>query len=76
MQGFNKHFMTKVYNKLPVKEWERDQPLIRVFLEKIQKRYYEIINSGELDEILRKGAEEVNTLARDKFDKMKKCGKL
>lgn len=43
------------------------------FLEKVQKRYHEILNSGELDDILRRGAEEVNTLALEKFNKMKKC---
>ena len=43
------------------------------FLENIQARYHELINSGELDEILERGAKEVNALAKDKFTEMKKC---
>ena len=42
------------------------------FLEKIQKRYHELVDSKELDEILKKGASEVRELAKDKFLKMKK----
>ena len=43
------------------------------FLENIHTRYHELINSGELDEILERGAKEVNALAKDKFTEMKKC---
>jgi len=42
------------------------------FLEKIQKRYNELINSEELTEILNSGAEEVKEIAKNKFDLMKK----
>ena len=42
------------------------------FLERVQKRYNELVNSQELDEILRNGADEVRKLARDKFELMKK----
>ena len=42
------------------------------FLEKIQNKYYEIINSGELDKILDDGAEEVRRISKDKFEDMKK----
>ena len=42
------------------------------FLEKIQKRYNELINSQELDDILKNGADEVRSLAKDKFELMKK----
>ena len=41
------------------------------FLTKIQKRYNEIINSGDVDVILENGAKHVNELARNKFIKMK-----
>ncbi len=42
------------------------------FLEKIQKRYHELVNSSELDEILSRGALEVRGLAKEKFLKMKR----
>lgn len=42
------------------------------FLEKIQKRYTEIINSNELDEILKSGAKEVRELAKNKYEVMRK----
>ena len=42
------------------------------FLEKIQKRYQELVNSSELDLILSRGADEVRELAKDKFLKMKR----
>ena len=42
------------------------------FLEKIQNRYHEIINSGELDKILDNGANLVKKIACDKFEIMKK----
>ena len=42
------------------------------FLEKIQKRYYELVDSKELDEILQSGASIVRGLAKDKFLLMKK----
>ena len=42
------------------------------FLEKIQKRYNELVNSDELDKILANGAKEVNDIAKVKFEKMKK----
>ena len=42
------------------------------FLEKIQERYRELVLSEELDEILKSGANEVRSLAKDKFLKMKK----
>ena len=42
------------------------------FLEKIQKRYRELVDSKELDEILKNGASEVRELAKNKFLKMKK----
>ena len=41
------------------------------FLEKIQKRYYEIVGGQELDEILKNGANIVKELARQKFELMK-----
>lgn len=42
------------------------------FLTKIQKRYNELVDSKELDEILKKGANEVRGLAKNKFEVMKK----
>ena len=42
------------------------------FLEKIQKRYNELLNSSELDEILTKGANEVKELAKNKYEIMRK----
>ena len=42
------------------------------FLEKVQKRYHELINSGELDEILDRGAREVRELAKNKYEDMRK----
>ena len=42
------------------------------FLEKVQKRYHELVDSKELDEILKSGADTVRELAKDKFIKMKK----
>ena len=42
------------------------------FLEKIQKRYKELVDSHELDEILKDGANEVRNLAKNKFELMKK----
>ena len=42
------------------------------FLEKIQKRYHELVDSDELDNILENGAKEVRELAKVKFMKMKK----
>ena len=41
-------------------------------LEKIQKRYNELLNSEEIDKILKDGATHVNALAKNKFDTMKK----
>lgn len=46
--------------------------VVCAFLEKIQKRYNEIVNSNELDEILRNGANEVRKLAKNKYEVMKK----
>ena len=43
------------------------------FLTKIQARYNETLQSGELDQILANGAKHVNELAHNKFDKMKQC---
>jgi len=42
------------------------------FLEKIQKKYYELVDSHELDEILKNGSNIVRELAREKFLLMKK----
>lgn len=42
------------------------------FLTKIQTKYNELINSDEIGKILKNGAQEVNNLAYQKFDKMKK----
>ena len=42
------------------------------FLGKIQKKYQEIVDSQELDEILKRGADEVRCLAKEKFLLMKK----
>ena len=42
-------------------------------LEKIQKRYNELINSDEIDRILLKGEVEVRVKAKEKYEKMKKC---
>lgn len=41
------------------------------FLEKIQKKYRDILNSNELEKILENGANEVRNLAKDKFEVMK-----
>ncbi len=41
-------------------------------LEKIQKRYHELVGSKEVEEILNSGANEVRELAKAKFDVMKK----
>ena len=43
------------------------------FLARIQERYKQIVDSKELDEILKNGANEVRQLAKNKFDVMKKC---
>lgn len=40
-------------------------------LEKIQNRYSELINSGELDRILEDGANKVRTISKEKFNLMK-----
>ena len=45
--------------------------VVCLFLEKIQKRYNELVNSRELDDILARGANEVSELARDKYMKMR-----
>ena len=42
------------------------------FLEKIQFRYREILDSGELDKILDDGANRVRELAKLKYEDMKK----
>ena len=42
------------------------------FLEKIQERYNEIVDSEELEELLKNGASEVRELAKVKFEMMKK----
>lgn len=42
------------------------------FLEKIQNRYHQLIDSEELDAILKKGAEEVRELSKKKFEVMKR----
>ena len=42
------------------------------FLERIQSRYTELVDSQELTKILDNGAEEVRKLASDKFNLMKK----
>ena len=46
--------------------------VVCTFLEKIQRRYNEIVDSKELDEILKNGASEVRELAKNKFEMMKK----
>lgn len=43
-----------------------------LLLEKIQKRYNELVGSKEVEDILNKGANEVRELAKAKFDIMKK----
>ena len=43
-----------------------------LLLEKIQKRYNELVDSKEVEDILNKGANEVRELAKTKFDIMKK----
>ena len=45
--------------------------VVCAFLEKIQLRYNELINSDEIDKILREGALVVRKMASDKFDTMK-----
>ena len=40
-------------------------------LERIQKRYNELVGSSEVEKILTNGANEVRELAKDKFNKMK-----
>lgn len=45
--------------------------VVCAFLEKIQLRYNELINSDEVDKILREGALVVRKMASDKFDTMK-----
>jgi len=42
------------------------------FLERIQNRYHEILNSGELDSILEDGANHVRELAKNKYNDMRK----
>lgn len=42
------------------------------FLEKVQNRYHELLDSKLLDDILNKGSEEVRNLAKNKFEKMRK----
>ena len=42
------------------------------FLEKVQKRYNELINSDELQRILSNGANEVRNLSKEKFEDMRK----
>ena len=46
--------------------------VVCVLLEKIQARYRELVDSKELDEILKNGANEVSELAKNKFNLMKK----
>lgn len=46
--------------------------VVCAFLETIQRRYNEIVDSKELDEMLRNGASEVRELAKNKFEMMKK----
>lgn len=41
-------------------------------LEKIQKKYYELYDSDELNEILNQGAKKTRDIAREKFEIMKK----
>ena len=42
------------------------------FLEKIQKRYNELVDSDEVEDILKKGAEEVRKMAKEKYEVMRK----
>ena len=42
------------------------------FLERIQKRYHELVDSEEIEEILRNGANEVRELAKKKYEVMRK----
>ena len=46
--------------------------VVCTFLEKIQRRYNEIVDSEELEELLKNGASEVRELAKVKFEMMKK----
>ena len=46
--------------------------VVCTFLEKIQRRYNEIVDSEELEELLKNGANEVRKLAKVKFEMMKK----
>ena len=46
--------------------------IVCAFLEKIQKRYHELVDSDLIDEILRKGANEVSELAKKKYEVMRK----
>ncbi len=45
--------------------------IVCAFLEKIQKRYHELVDSDLIDEILRKGANEVSELAKKKYEVMR-----
>ena len=46
--------------------------IVCAFLEKIQARYNELVDSDYLDELLRKGANEVRELAKNKYEVMRK----
>ena len=46
--------------------------VVCTFLEKIQRRYNEIVDSEELEKLLKNGASEVRELAKVKFEMMKK----
>ena len=46
--------------------------VVCTFLEKVQARYHELVDSEELDIILKNGAAEVRELAKNKFETMKR----
>lgn len=72
LTGLTIHEVEEKFKNSNYGEFKRNvADVVCEFLLKIQKRYKELVNSQELEEILIRGANEVNMLARDKFIKMK-----
>ena len=61
------------FNGLNYGEFKREvADVVCAFLEKIQKRYYELVDSDEIEEILKNGANKVSELAKKKYEVMRK----
>ena len=72
LTGMSVHEVEGKFKNNNYGEFKRDvADTVCAFLEKIQKRYHELVDSPELEQILAEGAKEVRELAKKKYEVMK-----